>query len=152
MHESRNTSTSSCQKAKSPARYSSGMATTIPAQIRSASTLARLNPSRSTSGPPSTAASADPIPIAAPVRPILTALPVVTRTNQGTASVVMLFPTEEMTSAPSSEKIGTRSATARPRSSPVGSSWTAILANPRIDLNYSGLCTPGSTLHHHAKR
>jgi hypothetical protein len=31
------------------------------------------------------AARADPIPIAAPVRPVLTGLPVVTRTNQGTA-------------------------------------------------------------------
>jgi hypothetical protein len=71
------------------------MAATIAAQARSASTLPRLKPSRSTMGPLRTEARTDPIPIAAPVRPVLTALPVVTRTNQGTATVVMLFPTEE---------------------------------------------------------
>ena len=35
-----------------------------------------------------------------------------------------------MTSAPNSENIRTRSATARPRSPPLGSSWTAIITNP----------------------
>jgi hypothetical protein len=71
-----------------------------------------------------------PDPIAAPVRPVLTGLPSGHQDEPGTARVVMLFPTDEMTSAPNREKIGTRSATARPRSPPLGSSWTAIPANP----------------------
>jgi hypothetical protein len=72
----------------------------------------------------------------------LTGLPVVTRTNHGTARLVTLATTEEMASAPDSEKIGMRSATVRPRSPLLGSSWTAILTNPRVDLNHSALVVP----------
>jgi hypothetical protein len=74
------------------------------------------------------------------------------RTNQGTARVVMLFPTEEMTSAPNSEKIGTRSAMARPALPTFG---LLVDGHPRSPPDRPGLrrfLFPGSTPHHYAKR
>jgi hypothetical protein len=46
--ESTNTSTTSCQNSRTPARCNNGTAATTAALARSASTLERLNPSRST--------------------------------------------------------------------------------------------------------
>jgi hypothetical protein len=86
------------------------MAATVAALAKSVSTLARLKPSRSTRGPPSTAGTTAPTPTAAAVRPTFAALPVVSRTNQGTATMIIMLPTCDTAFAPNSAKIGVRSA------------------------------------------
>src|ERR671925_323878 len=87
------------------------MAISIREHSVSLTTLPSLNPSLSTTGPPRTDARIPPIAMTPAVIPTLAALPVVTRTNHGSANVVMLLPIEEMRLAPNKEKIG------RPRAS-----------------------------------
>jgi hypothetical protein len=101
--ESTNTSATSCQNWRTPARCNSGTAATTAALARSASTLERLNPSRSTSGPPSTAGMTAPMASAPLTIPVRAALPVVSSTNQGKATMAIMLPICPTPSAVNSE-------------------------------------------------
>ena len=70
--------------------------------------LVRLNPRRSTAGPPKTPAKTAANAITPPVRPVLAALPVVCKTNQGSATKDMALPIQESAVAPNNAKIGNR--------------------------------------------
>src|SRR5919201_3047763 len=87
------------------------MATSVREHIVSLTTLPSLNPSLSTTGPPRTDARIPPMAMTPAVIPTLSSLPVVTRTNHGSANVVMLLPIDDMRFAPSKERIGIRSTT-----------------------------------------
>src|ERR671937_3320051 len=80
------------------------MATSIREHSVSLTTLPSLKPSLSTTGPPRTDARIPPMAMTPAVIPTLAALPVVTRTNHGSANVVMLLPIEEIRLAPNMEK------------------------------------------------
>ena len=84
------------------------MSATVAALTRSAATLVRLKPRRSTMGPPKNAARTAPSAPTAPVSPVLAALSVVCRTNQGIATAAMALPTTETALAKSSARIGAR--------------------------------------------
>lgn len=75
--------------------WSSGISATVAPLARSAMILMRRCPRRSTSVPPKKPATTEGNAIKNPTSPVLVALPVVTKTNQGTATIVMLFPTRD---------------------------------------------------------
>jgi hypothetical protein len=70
--------------------------------------LARLKPRQSTTGPPTTPATTAASRKAPPTSPVLAALPVVCRTNQGMATNARTFPVSETALAPSRARIGVR--------------------------------------------
>lgn len=83
---------------------------------RSAATLARRSPTRSTTGPPAIAPSASGSVVANAVRPVRAALPVVTSTNQGNATIAATFPSSEIAFASTSASTRDRGTDGRPDS------------------------------------
>ena len=95
----RKTSPMSCQSSIPTVVWINGIAATAPALARSAATLVVRNPSLSTMTPPKNAASTAGRKLKKTASPVSAALPVVTRTNHGTASRATAFPTSEIASA-----------------------------------------------------
>src|SRR5215217_5599254 len=84
------------------------MAATAAALARSETTLVVRNPSLSTTTPPKNAASTVGRKLKNTASPVSAGLPVVTRTNHGTASCVTAFPVSEIASPAYSATRGIR--------------------------------------------
>ncbi len=90
--ERTNTRAISAQKFRTPTRCNRGTAAMTMPLATSPKTLALFQPSRSTTGPPSTAGTTPPRTRAAVSRPVFAALPVNSRTNHGPATMVIMLP------------------------------------------------------------
>jgi hypothetical protein len=99
------------QNGRASALNKSGTAATAAPAVTSERMLARRNPKRSTSGPPVTDDNSVPIPTTAPARPICTTLPVVFRTNHGSATATIMSPTCDTAFALSTAYSGVRPTT-----------------------------------------
>jgi hypothetical protein len=84
------------------------MSATATPLARSARTLVRAKPSRSTTAPPRKSAITVGGNVKNAVTPVSAALPVVSRTNQGTATCATTLPVSEMESEAKSAKRGRR--------------------------------------------
>ena len=89
----------SCHSSMPIVECSSGIAATVAALARSATTLVVRNPSRSTMTPPKNAARTIGRKLKKTTSAVNVALPVVVNTYQGIASCAAAFPVSEIASA-----------------------------------------------------
>lgn len=102
----RKTKISNCQYCRPIVEWKRGTMAMLRPLIRSDTTLDGLNPSLSTTDPPNRAAMATAMAVKNSAIPVWEALPVVSRTNQGTAITVSWLPSRDIIFAASSPATG----------------------------------------------
>ncbi|CAM5570249.1 hypothetical protein SANTM175S_04157 [Streptomyces antimycoticus] len=120
-------SAQSCQNRSSPAKCSTGIVATATPHSASEAMETRLRPTRSMTGPPMTAETTTGRVAQKETNPALAALPVVSRTNHGTAISVSELPAMETVLAARTSMSGLRSPLFPLRSlSPVSSAISVV--------------------------